>query len=97
LTSNLNRRGSGNGYATAVGGFTFRSYENHTMSDAPELLTIKEVACFLRVHRATISRLIGAGALPHLAVGSRKLVLREDLLAFIDNRRSLAANSPREG
>ncbi|WP_078063679.1 helix-turn-helix domain-containing protein [Pseudodesulfovibrio indicus] len=93
--SNLNRRGSGNGYATAVGGFTFRSYGNHTMSDAPKILTIKEVACFLRVHRATISRLVGAGALPSIAVGSRRLVLEADLLTFIENRRSLAANSPK--
>jgi excisionase family DNA binding protein len=65
------------------------------MSDAPNLLTIKEVACFLRVHRATISRLIQSGALRHIAIGSRKLVLETDLLAFIENRRSLAANSPK--
>ncbi|MBG0791704.1 MAG: helix-turn-helix domain-containing protein [Desulfovibrionaceae bacterium] len=65
------------------------------MSDAPKILTIKETACLLRVHRATISRLIGAGALPHLAVGSRKLVLETDLLTFIENRRCLAANSPK--
>jgi len=65
------------------------------MSDAPKVLTIKEVACFLRVHRATISRLIGAGALPHLAIGSRKLVLEKDLLSFLENRRNLAANSPK--
>jgi hypothetical protein len=36
--------------------------------------------------------------LPHLAIGSRKLVLEKDLLSFLENRRSLAANeSPREG
>jgi excisionase family DNA binding protein len=67
------------------------------MSDAPQLLTIQETACLLRVHRATISRLIGAGALPCIAVGSRRLVLEADLLTFIENRRSLAANSPKEG
>ena len=66
------------------------------MSDATKILTIKEVACLLRVHRATVSRLIGAGALPHLAIGSRKLVLEKDLLSFLENRRSLAANSPKE-
>jgi excisionase family DNA binding protein len=67
------------------------------MTDAPKLLTINETACLLRVHRATVSRLIGAGALPCIAVGSRKLVLETDLLTFIENRRSLAANSPKEG
>ncbi|WP_419787251.1 helix-turn-helix domain-containing protein [Pseudodesulfovibrio sp.] len=65
------------------------------MTDAPKLLTIKEVACLLRVHRATVSRLIGTGALAHLAIGSRKLVLETDLLSFLENRRSLAANSPK--
>ncbi|QGY40223.1 helix-turn-helix domain-containing protein [Pseudodesulfovibrio cashew] len=65
------------------------------MSDASTLLTIREVACFLRVHRATISRLIQSGALGHIAIGSRKLVLKTDLQAFIENRRSLAANSPK--
>ncbi|WP_264983470.1 helix-turn-helix domain-containing protein [Pseudodesulfovibrio portus] len=55
------------------------------MSDAPQLLTIQETACLLRVHRATISRLIGAGALPCIAVGSRRLVLEADLLTFIEN------------
>jgi excisionase family DNA binding protein len=71
------------------------------MFDALKLLTITEVARILRVHRATVSRLINAGALPCVEVGSRRLVLETDLQTFIDNRRrrrrSLAANeSPRE-
>lgn len=57
--------------------------------------TIMEVACLLRVHRATVSRLIGAGALPHLAMGLRKLVPETGLPSFLENRRSLAANSPK--
>jgi excisionase family DNA binding protein len=57
--------------------------------------TIKEVADVLRVHRATVSRLITAGALGHIAVGSRKLIPETDLLSFLENRRSLAANSPK--
>lgn len=66
------------------------------MLEEVNLLTIAETARFLRVHRATISRLIGTGALPHIAVGSRRLILETDLLSFIDNqRRSLAANSPK--
>jgi len=59
------------------------------------ILTINEVAKLLRVHRATISRLMGTGALRHIKIGSRKLILKRDLLAFIENRRSLAANSPK--
>ncbi len=67
------------------------------MTKDPKLLTITETARFLQVHRATISRLIGAGALPHIAIGSRKLVLETDLLSFIENRRSLAANASLKG
>ncbi|MBI9081898.1 MAG: helix-turn-helix domain-containing protein [Pseudodesulfovibrio sp.] len=67
------------------------------MTEDQKLLTITETARFLRVHRATISRLIGAGALPHIAIGSRKLVLETDLLSFIENRRSLAANASLKG
>ncbi|WP_157917507.1 helix-turn-helix domain-containing protein [Pseudodesulfovibrio profundus] len=66
------------------------------MTNEPKLLTINEVARILRVHRATISRLINSGAFPCIAVGSRRLVLEKDLLSFIENRRrSLAANSPK--
>lgn len=67
------------------------------MTDTMKVLTINEVAHVLRVHRATISRLIQSGALNHIAIGSRKLVLEQDLLAFIDNRRSLAANESPKG
>jgi excisionase family DNA binding protein len=65
------------------------------MVDSLKLFTIKEIAGILRVHRATVSRLITAGALGHIAVGSRKLIPETDLLSFIENRRSLAANSPK--
>ncbi|MBI9080113.1 MAG: helix-turn-helix domain-containing protein [Pseudodesulfovibrio sp.] len=65
------------------------------MLEEVNLLTIAETARILRVHRATISRLIGAGALPHIPVGSRRLILEIDLLSFIENQRSLAANSPK--
>lgn len=66
------------------------------MTDVPKLLTIDEVARILRVHRATISRRINAGALSCVEVGSRRLILEKDLLSFIENRRSSAANSPKE-
>jgi excisionase family DNA binding protein len=65
------------------------------MADTLNFFTIKEVADVLRVHRATVSRLITAGALGHIAVGSRKLIPETDLLSFLENRRSLAANSPK--
>lgn len=51
------------------------------------LLTIDETAKLLRVHRATVSRMIKAGELPCVQVQSRKLVRKKDLLSFIDNQR----------
>ncbi|GAB7078876.1 helix-turn-helix domain-containing protein [Megalodesulfovibrio paquesii] len=57
------------------------------MSDALTLLTIDETAAILRVHRATVSRLIRSGELPCVLIRSRKLVRRVDLRAFLDNHR----------
>lgn len=51
-----------------------------------KLYTIQEAARLLRVHRSTLSRLVKAGELRHVSVGSRKLVRHQDLLAFIDSR-----------
>ena len=65
------------------------------MAETLNFFTIKEVAGVLRVHRSTVSRLINSGALGHIAVGSRKLIPKADLLSFLENRRSLAANSPK--
>ena len=60
------------------------------------ILTINEVAKLLRIHRSTVSRQMKTGALGYIQIGSRKMVLKKDLLSFIENRRSLAANSPKE-
>ncbi|MBU1002699.1 MAG: helix-turn-helix domain-containing protein [Proteobacteria bacterium] len=50
------------------------------------LLTIQEAANILRVHRATVSRMIDYGELPCVLVRSRKLIRTRDLLLFIDNQ-----------
>lgn len=52
----------------------------------PKVLTIEETADFLRVHRATISRMISSGELPCVRVRSRKLIREQDLLTFIDSQ-----------
>jgi len=52
----------------------------------PPVLTIQEAATYLRVHRATISRMISAGELPCIRVRSRKLIREQDLLTFIDSQ-----------
>nr|WP_287410693.1 helix-turn-helix domain-containing protein [Pseudodesulfovibrio sp.] len=50
------------------------------------LLTIQEVADILRVHRATVSRMLERGELPCILVRSRKLIRSKDLLGFIDSQ-----------
>lgn len=57
------------------------------------LYTVDETARMLRVHRSTVSRLIKAGDLRHVSVGSRKLVRRQDLLAFIDRQIGVGGGS----
>lgn len=48
-----------------------------------ELLTLKEVAHYLRVSRATVFRLLRGRSLASRKVGRRTLVHRADLAAFI--------------
>lgn len=56
------------------------------MSEAIKLLTVKETADVLRVHRATVSRMLEAGELPCVLVRSRKLIRFSDLRRFIDRQ-----------
>jgi len=63
-----------------------------------KLWTMDEVAGVLRVDRSTISRLMGAGVLPYVELGSqktcRKLVRAQDLHRFVESRiRNLADKS----
>ncbi|GAB7024749.1 helix-turn-helix domain-containing protein [Salidesulfovibrio brasiliensis] len=61
-----------------------------------KLLTIQETAEILRVHRATVSRMISAGELPFVEIRSRKLVRLQDLHGFIDNHIAKAGERSRE-
>ena len=53
-----------------------------------ELLTIPEVAERLRVSRRTVERLIVAGRIRPVRIGSRRLVTSTELEAFIASARS---------
>ncbi|WP_408005365.1 helix-turn-helix domain-containing protein [Pseudodesulfovibrio sp. S3-i] len=59
----------------------------------PLVLTIQETANFLRVHRATVSRMISAGELPCIRVRSRKLIREQDVRAFIDSQIGMTGES----
>ena len=50
------------------------------------LFTIEECAEVLRLHRASISRLIKSRELRCVDLGARKLVRRDDLVSFIERR-----------
>lgn len=55
-------------------------------------LTVREVADELRIGESSVLRLISAGKLRGVRVGSRKLiVLREDLLRFLHDGQDGAA------
>jgi excisionase family DNA binding protein len=50
------------------------------------LYTIQECAYILRVNRSTVSRLLKENRIIHLKIGSRKMIRKSDLEAFLDNQ-----------
>ena len=50
------------------------------------ILTIKEVANLLRVHRSTVSRYATSGELKSYVVGNRRLFKEPDVWTFFENR-----------
>ncbi|MDL2279796.1 helix-turn-helix domain-containing protein [Desulfovibrio sp. OttesenSCG-928-G11] len=62
------------------------------------LLTLQEVADILRINRSSVSRLLKGGDLPYIRVGGRKLVERNDLHLFLENRKVKSdGNAARNG
>jgi excisionase family DNA binding protein len=61
------------------------------------LLSIDETAELLGVRRTLVNGLLYTGALPSITIGRRRLVAPDDLVAFIERRRSadtaIAANA----
>ncbi len=48
------------------------------------LVSVEEAAHLLRVNRSTVYNLLGCGDLPSVKIGSRRLISRQALGAFID-------------
>jgi excisionase family DNA binding protein len=60
-----------------------------------ELLSIKDAAAYIGVSKASLYRLIGAGALPSVHVLKRKqLISRHDLDTYVNERRSFRPHIP---
>jgi excisionase family DNA binding protein len=51
-----------------------------------KVLTIQEVADFLRVHRSTVSRYANSGELRSYRIGNRRLFRETDVWTFFDNQ-----------
>lgn len=51
-----------------------------------KILTIQEVADFLRVHRSTISRYAKSGELKSHVIGNRRLFKEQDVWQFFENQ-----------
>ena len=62
------------------------------MNSAPEkaALSVEEVGTYLGTSRPTVYRLMDSGALPSIHIGRRRLVLREDLDKFLQERKAEA-------
>jgi len=61
------------------------------------ILTIKEVADFLRVHRTTVSGYAKAGELKSYKVKGRRLFKSVDVWSFFENQVALECVSGKEG
>ena len=57
-----------------------------TNSQTSRILTIKEVATILRVHRTTVSRLAISGELRSYIIGNRRLFKEKDVWSFFENQ-----------
>jgi excisionase family DNA binding protein len=51
-----------------------------------KILTVKEVAELLRIHRSTVSRYAQSGELKSYVIGSRRLFKENDVWAFFENQ-----------
>ncbi len=57
-----------------------------THNQDTRILTVKEVAEILRVHRSTITRYALSGELRSYLIGSRRLFKESDVWAFFENQ-----------
>ena len=60
---------------------------NESFHPTPEMLTVDEIAEYLRVSRATICRWCGTGKLPAFKIGKSWRVQKKDLERFINQQR----------
>ena len=67
---------------------------NDSFHTSPEMLTVDEIAEYLRVSRATICRWCGTGRLPAFKIGKSWRVQKRDLERYIDQQRGTEMVTP---
>jgi len=70
--------------------------ENTNSKDLPVMLTISEVAEYLKLHELTVRRLAREGELPAFKVGRQWRIQREKLQEWIDARSGQGAPAENE-
>lgn len=50
-----------------------------------EMITIKEVAKYLRLSLPTVYRLVNAGTIPHIKIGCRYIIPRDAFLSWVES------------
>jgi len=71
--------------------------ENTNSKDLPVMLTISEVAEYLKLHELTVRRLAREGELPAFKVGRQWRIQREKLQEWIDARSGQGASAENQG
>ena len=57
--------------------------EYHSESDLPVMMTIQELARFLRVSRNTAYSFVNTGVIPSVKIGRQTRIYREDVIRFV--------------
>lgn len=54
-----------------------------SLAQLPDILSVEEVAVFLRISRGLVYEAVRTGDIPCVRVGSRKLIMKTALLQFL--------------
>lgn len=50
-----------------------------------EMITVREIAGYLRISLPSVYKLVNTGNIPHVKVGSRYIIPRESFLFWLEN------------
>ena len=79
---------------SAIGAKVRGSDDGDEMKDEPQIMTLGEIADFLKVHRSTLYRLIKQRKLPVFRIGSDYRARRADLMEWMQAQTDNAGGTP---